>query len=209
MPNLPQNREDESSRGGELHLPPEAQSATARALAQFLQAHPRMYHRPASEWRDECAQEAFLAAYEALQTYCPERGDLEGYVYCAVQNHLTSVYYGERRWYRWHAVSLDAPVVDEEGEVQLREVVDEGSVGLEAELLGQLALGEALARLSELERYLVEAVWVAGRSQEEVAVELREQGLNGVRYELSQQAISKRLKKIKSFLREQLGGDLG
>ncbi len=100
-------------------------------------------------------------------------------------------------------------MVDEEGEVEPREVVDEGSVGLEAELLGQLALGEALARLSELERNLVEAVWVAGRSQAEVAVELREQGLNGVRYELSRQALSKRLKKIKSFLREQLGGDLG
>ncbi len=130
-------------------------------------------------------------------------------MYCAVQNHLTSVSYRERRWYRWHTVSLDAPTVDEEGEVEPREVVDVGSVGLEAELVERLALVEALALLSKLERYLVEAVWVASRSQEEVARELREQGLNGVRYELSQPALSKRLKKIKAFLRERLGGDLG
>ncbi len=210
MPDLPPYQEDEFSRvGDELHLPPETQSGLARALAQFLQAHPRMHHRPTNEWRDECAQEALLAAYEALQTYCPEKGDLEGYVYRAVRNHLTSVYSREMRWYRWHAVSLDAPVVDAEGEGQPCEMVDEESVGLEAELVERLALVKALALLSELDRYLVEAVWVEGRSQEEVARELREQGLNGVRYELSQQAISKRLRKVKQFLRERLGGDLG
>ncbi len=210
MPDLPQYQEDDVGEvGNELYLPPEAQRGMARALAQFLQAHPRMHHRSADEWHCECAQEAFLATCNALRTYCPEKGDLEGYVYRAVQNHLTSVCYRERRWYRWHTVSLDAPMVDEEGEVEPREVVDERSIGLEAELVERLALVEALALLSELDGYLVEAVWVQGRSQGEVAVALREQGLSGVRYELSQPAISKRLRRVKQFLRERIGGDLG
>jgi len=82
--------------------------------------------------------------------------------------------------------------------------VDEASVGLAEQLCWRVAVEEALSHLSAIDRLLVEWAWVDGCSQKEVAQRLREQGI-----EMTQQAVSKRLKRVRAFLRDCLGGELG
>jgi RNA polymerase sigma factor (sigma-70 family) len=186
-------------------LPPEARHALERAVCQFCKTHPCPRGYTPDEWRAECHGEAWAIVPDVLRTYTAAKGCLETYLYEAVQKHLKSVYAKECRWYQRHPLLLDAPLPAEgaeEGEPW--EVVDEASVGLAEQLCWRVAVEEALSHLSAIDRLLVEWAWVAGFSQQEVAQRLREQGI-----EMTQQAVSKRLKRVRAFLRDCLGGELG
>lgn len=181
--------------------PPEAEEALERSVRDFLEKYPRPFNYHADEWRAECRSEAWSVFPDILRTYNPAKGEQEGYVYRAVQNHLLNYLHREKRWRRHHAMLLDELAVDAEGEEHKQEVVDEATIRLEEELCQWLTLCHALALLDKMDRYLVQEVWVRKRPQAEVAQELQKKGV-----QLSQQAISRRLNRVKRFLREQLEG---
>jgi hypothetical protein len=190
-------------KGGELVLSPEARHALERAVRRFCKTNPCPHGYSPDEWRAECHGEAWAIVPDVLRTYNAAKGCLETYLYEAVQKHLTSVYARECRWQQRHLLLLDAPLLaggEEEGEPW--EVMDEASVGLAEQLCWRLAVEEALSYLSAIDRLLVEWVWMEGCSQKEVVQRLREQGI-----EMTQPAISKRLKRVRAFLRDYWGGE--
>lgn len=91
-------------------------------------------------------------------------------------------------------VSLDAPAEDEGDEGRECAWADPASEGLERVLVECIALRQALERLPEMDRELVRQVWLEGVSQAEVARWL------GV----SQQAVAKRLARIRAQLQRDL-----
>lgn len=177
------------------NFPAELIRVVEQVAARFVRryAPPVRYDR--AEWQAECNGEAWRCAADALGSFDPARGGLTGYVARAVWRHLLDFRARECRWARWACVSLDAPVEDDESEGGERAWVDPASAGMERVLVARVALGQALAKLSAVDRRLFARVWVEGVSQAEAARRL------GV----SQQAVAKRLARIRARLQQDLG----
>lgn len=186
-------------------LLPELVRVVERAVAQFVRRYPPPARYDCTEWRAECLGEAWRCVGDALRTYDPTRGVLGTYVGRAAWRHLLDFRARECRWAQRACVSLDVPKVSPDGEACECEWVDPASEGLEQVVCERVAVEQALAALSEADRQLVEWVWMEGMSQVEAAARL------GV----SQQAVAKHLKRVKAWLRAQLGemaenpGDVG
>lgn len=173
---------------------PDLTRVVEQIVARFVRRFPTPPRYDRAEWRAECLGEAWRCVGDALRTYDPTRGALGTYVGRAVWRHLLDFRARECRWAQRACVSLDVPKVSPDGEACECEWVDPASEGLEQVVCERVAVEQVLAALSEADRQLVEWVWMEGMSQVEAAARL------GV----SQQAVAKRLVRVKAWLRTRL-----
>ncbi len=145
-------------------LPPELQRAVHEAVARCKPAsRPRLY---ASDWHEELYHEAVAAALEAQATYDPTRGSLYAWGKRVIAQRLAK--FCDRVWNAsWHEGSW---LWDEEtGEAIEVEDVEALEAIEEQVLCSQMR--EALERLDERERELLE--WYLGQGLSERAIGVR------------------------------------
>lgn len=136
----------------------------------------------ASDWWEEVAAEAAIAALLAMADFDPSRGVPTGcYVRMRVLGHALARY--RREWIYGKRFGAALPV-DEPAEAD-----DGRDVGPDGE-----GLGLALAALPDADRRLVRRLFWEGRSQAEVARE----------FGITQQAVSKRKRQVLDRLAESL-----
>lgn len=186
---------DWTDRERESILTDEAQKALYHALYDFLRQVPKPCHYPQEDWYTECLHEGWCAAEAATHTYDPTRGSLYTYIRQAVHNRLISYLNWESGWSKRH-VSINSlgENRDSGGSKWIDSLAGE-FLSLMEEMSDRLDVQEALSHLSEEECWLIRQVWIAKRPQAEVARQL----------EISQPAISKRLKSIAQKLHRLLG----
>lgn len=179
------------------NFPAELMRVVEQVVARFV----RRYAPPAcydhAEWQAECHGEAWRCVADALRTFDPARGGVAGYVARSVWQHLLDFRARECRWAHRACVSLDAPVEDDEDAEGERAWADPASEEVERVLVERVALGQALEKLSEVDKRLVVWVWLEGVSQAEAS------GRLGV----SQQAVARRLARIRAQLQQDFGGN--
>ncbi|GIV08949.1 MAG: hypothetical protein KatS3mg019_1040 [Fimbriimonadales bacterium] len=163
-----------------------------QTVARFVYRYTPPPRYEPNEWHAECLGEAWGCVSDALSTYNPIRGGLDGYLARAIWYHLLAFWSGEWRWATRACVSLETQNTG--GEACVQEWVDPTSEHVVDTVCVHVALEQALAALSERDRQLVAWVWVEGVSQAEVA---RRMGW-------SQQAVSKRLLRVRATLQAKL-----
>jgi len=166
-----------------------------QTVARFVYRYTPPPRYEPNEWHAECLGEAWSCVSDALSTYNPIRGGLDGYLARAIWYHLLAFWRGEWRWGARACVSLEAFTRHAEGEACVQEWADPASERVIEVVCARVAWWQALAELSAMDRQLVEWVWVEGWSQAEAARRAR----------LSQQAVSKCLGRVRAALRAKLG----
>jgi len=187
-------------------LPPEWQRAVGIALRLLARRYPSPCPDP-HEWRRECLQEAYVALAEAALRYaCPDPPPADParhhllWLVNQAYNAMRRRWHQERRYYA-HTVPM---VVEEEAgealELEL-EFEDEAAQAAVLEVLERVFCAQVWERLSP---YLGEKDWLilAGLA------EGKSQAALAQKFELSQQAVSKRLRALRRLAQgilEELG----
>lgn len=177
--------------------PPELQRAVKIALRLFAEACiPACPDR--REWRRDCEQEAWLAVLKAAPRYrCPDpppANPERHFVLWLAGKALKHLRQHHAREADYYECTVPMVIQNEEGEEEELEFVDEGAHAQVEAVLEWVLLAQVLEQLSP---YLDEKDWaiieglLVGKRQDEIAQEL----------EMSQQAVSKRLGKIRRLAR--------
>ncbi|CUU03606.1 RNA polymerase sigma factor, sigma-70 family [Armatimonadetes bacterium GBS] len=169
---------------------PELQKA-ARAAVRYACQHfcPPAYS--SDYWRDECLQIAAVTVWHASRHYKPDYGvSFTTYAYICALRALKREYQQVAHMYQHEAPWPTNPETEEE-----LEVADANAQEAVERAVWWSELWDALKKLEAHDHWLVQQVWIEGRSQKEVAQEV------GV----SQATLSRRLARVKAQLRQLLG----
>ncbi|GIV09611.1 MAG: hypothetical protein KatS3mg019_1702 [Fimbriimonadales bacterium] len=169
-------------------LPPDLKQIAQKALAEHRQRTPPP--TDLHEYEADSRQVAYLTAWIAACTYDPIRGrTLEQWVLGCVRVALLAWY---RTVWRWSRRECAFERDEETGEVW--EPVDEASLALLEEALWRWDIERGIGQLSAAQQAVVAMVY-EGCTQSEMAQRLG----------CSQQAVSRRLRRIGEVLRRLLG----
>jgi RNA polymerase sigma factor (sigma-70 family) len=170
-------------------LHPELQRAVHRSVARFQpRVAPRVYY---SDWEEELYHEAALAAWIASTTYDPNRGcSLYQWGIRVITQHLKR--YCDKIWLTTRH-ECEHPCDEETGELVEFEDTS-ASEAIEVRLL-MSAVGEILQSLPERDKQVANLYLLEGYTEAQIAAVV----------DTTQQAVSKRLKRIVAQIREALG----
>jgi RNA polymerase sigma factor (sigma-70 family) len=140
---------------------------------------------------EDALSEARMSFMEAIRSYNPSMGvPFAGYVRAKVYGDLRTLFKQQRRnWQR--EISAD---IDDEATGALLDCIADSRANYEDSIMNHLTLYPAFTKLSEKQRCVLTLLFVRGKTQSELAKELR----------ISQQSVSKIKKTALSLLKKEL-----